>query len=113
MILGSHNSWSYLSAKDWYMKPFRFIAQCQDLDIKQQYELGVRCFDLRVQFDKKNIYVVHGFMKFKISFSKLCEDLEWLSNMEEQVYIRILHDARSKKLYNLGKDKFMTVCYYL
>jgi len=48
MILGSHNSWSYLPPKKWYMKPFRFTAQCQDWDIKTQYEHGVRCFDLRL-----------------------------------------------------------------
>ena len=52
MILGSHNSWSYLTPRKWWMKLFRFVAQCQDYDIKTQYEqFGVRCFDLRLKFD--------------------------------------------------------------
>ena len=53
MILGSHNSWSYLPVKQWYFTPFAFTARCQSIDIRTQYEkYGVRCFDLRVRFDK-------------------------------------------------------------
>ena len=34
------------------MKPFRFMARCQDVDIKTQYEkYNVRYFDLRINFD--------------------------------------------------------------
>lgn len=81
------------------MKPFRFVAQCQDLDIKTQYERGVRCFDLRLQYDGDTLRVVHGFMIHKITCAELLEDLEWL-NERGDVYIRVLHDARTKKLHN-------------
>ena len=38
MILGSHNSWSYLPPKHWWMWPFHFMAKCQRVDIREQYE---------------------------------------------------------------------------
>lgn len=99
MILGSHNSWSYLPPKKWWMKPFRFVAQCQDYDIKNQYNHGVKCFDLRLQYDGDNLRVVHGFMIYKISIKELLEDLKWL-NDKGDVYVRVLHDARTKELHN-------------
>ena len=34
MILGSHNSWTYLSPKKWWMKALAFTAKCQKYDIK-------------------------------------------------------------------------------
>ena len=53
MILGSHNSWSYLPPKHWWMWPIHFMAKCQRVDIREQYEkYGVRCFDLRVRWKK-------------------------------------------------------------
>ena len=67
MIVGSHNSWSYLPSKKWWMAPFKFMAKCQDLNIIEQYEIGVRCFDLRVRFNKKGEFILgHGFMQYDI-----------------------------------------------
>lgn len=99
MILGSHNSWSYLPPKKWWMKPLRFTAQCQDWDIKTQYEHGVRCFDLRLQYDGDTLQVVHGLMVYKITCDELLKDLKWLDEQGD-VWVRVLHDARTKKLYN-------------
>lgn len=110
-ILGSHNSWSYLPVKRWWMVPFRFTARCQDLSIIEQYNLGVRCFDLRVRFNKKGeLLVCHGFIKYNIDKEGLYSDLEWLSDKKD-VYIRLLHEARNKKQYNsLSIKKFREFC---
>ena len=103
MILGSHNSWSYLPPKKWWMKPFRFIAQCQDWSILKQYENGVRCFDLRLRASKHNDYhlpdVVHGYMVYDIPFFELQDQLRWL-DQKGDVYIRVVHDVRNKQQYN-------------
>lgn len=104
MILGSHNSWSYLPPKKWYMKPLRFTAQCQDWDIKTQYEHGVRCFDLRLRYDKDTLQVVHGEIIFKITCGQLLEDLGWL-NAHKDVYVRVIHDVRTKKQYEKSSRK--------
>ena len=80
------------------MKPFRFVAQCQDYDIRTQYEHGVRCFDLRLQYDGDALHVVHGSMVYKITCKELLEHLKWL-NEKGDVLIRVIHDVRTKKDY--------------
>lgn len=98
MILGSHNSWSYLKPRKWWMKPFRFMARCQDVDIKTQYEkYGVRYFDLRINFDDDGLIVVHGFMEYKMTPFQLLDSLVWL-DYKGDVYVRIVLDSRKKHL---------------
>ena len=98
MILGSHNSWSYLPPKTWYMKLFNFVSKCQDWDIKTQYEHGVRCFDLRIKYNGMTLQVVHGCTIYDISVADLLKDLEWL-NTKGDVYVRVLHEVRKKSQY--------------
>lgn len=66
MIIGSHNSFSYLPSKHWWMRPFRFMARCQRVGyIKQYNDYGVRVFDLRVWFDEDGTLCLrHGKMTF-------------------------------------------------
>lgn len=111
MIIGSHNSWSYLPSKKWWMTPFRFIAKCQDLTIIEQYNRGVRCFDLRVRFDKNgNLMLCHGLLQYKISEEQLYCDLWWL-NEKHDVWVRVLHEARNKKQYTtLSIKRFREYC---
>lgn len=112
MILASHNSWSYLKPKNWWMIPLRFTARCQDVDIKTQYEkYGVRCFDLRIQFKNDEPIVVHNIMQYDIDSDGLFKDLEWLNNKRD-VYIRLLLDIRNKKKYTSSqKEQFIDFCF--
>ena len=112
MILGSHNSWSYLPPRKWWMAPFRFMAKCQSLNIIKQYEAGVRCFDLRVRFNKKGDFVLsHGFMQYDITLDELMEWLQWLNAKKDKIYIRILHEARNKYQYSASSiAKFQYLC---
>lgn len=112
MVIGSHNSWSYLSPKKWWMKPFIFMAKCQDLSIIEQYNLGVRCFDLRVKFP---FTVSHGFMDYKITWNQLMSDLKWLDrNSRGDIYIRVLHEVRNKKDYTtFNIESFRNFCTYI
>lgn len=100
MILGSHNSWTYLPTKKWWMKLLSFTARCQNISIQEQYNLGVRCFDLRVKFTKEGfLKIAHGLIEYKYSTLDLCKDLEWLNKQSDVVYIRVLHEIRKKKEY--------------
>ena len=114
MILGSHNSWSYLKARKWWMKLIAFTAKCQDDEIGKQYATdGVRCFDLRVRFDGSKIIVAHGIIEYDITEDKLYKDLEWLDGCED-VYVRVLHEARNKKQYTTENvNSFKDFCSYL
>ena len=99
MIIGSHNSWSYLTPKKFWMKLLAFTAKCQSYDIKTQYEkYNVRCFDLRVRFNKDKLIIAHGMIEYNISEEKLLNDLEYL-NSKRDVCIRILHEVRTKEQY--------------
>lgn len=48
VILAAHNSLSYAEPTKWWMKLINFTSKCQDLNIKEQFEYGVRLFDIRV-----------------------------------------------------------------
>lgn len=64
--IGTHNSMTYLPPRRWYMHPFRFMAKCQSVNLKEQYKLGARMFDLRIRFDKNGKpYFCHGLISFK------------------------------------------------
>ena len=111
MILGSHNSWSYLPPTDWWMRIYRFAARCQDWDIKTQYEHGVRCFDLRVKFIEGLPYFVHNIFMYDYSPEEMEQDLKWL-NDKGDVYIRVSLDVRTKKVIEQAKN-FTAYCRHL
>ena len=109
MVLGSHNSWSYLTPRKKWMKLLKFTAQCQNIDIKTQYErYGVRCFDLRLRFDNDGrMYIVHGLVEYDYSYPQLLSDLSYL-NHKGDCYVRVIHDVRTKCSYTPLK-----VCYFV
>lgn len=111
MILGSHNSWSYLKPRKWWMKPFRFMARCQDVDIKTQYDkYNVRYFDLRINFDTGGFVVVHSLMEYKITSIQLLDSLMWL-NQKKDTYVRVVLDSRKKYLHQeVLNDWFTYFC---
>lgn len=111
MYIGSHNSWSYLPAKHWWMRPFSFMAKCQSADIKTQYgKYNVMCFDLRIRFGKNGKFLVsHGYVDYQICYSELMEDLKWLDS--RGCYVRVIHEVRTKKNYTQENiENFRTEC---
>ena len=111
MILGSHNSWSYLPPTKWWMKPIAFMARCQSMSIREQYEAGVRCFDLRVRFSEYGLGIVaHGIVEYCYTASRIYEDLAWL-NEQGGCYVRVIHEVRTEKQYkNRWKYRFKHFC---
>lgn len=113
-ILGSHNSWSYLRPKKWWMRLIGFTAKCQKHDIYTQYlDDGVRCFDLRLRFDNHLdfIKVVHGPIEYDTPWLGAC--LDWLNNKDD-VFIRVILDVRSKRSYTTKqKALFAEKCAWL
>lgn len=110
-ILGSHNSWSYLRPKRWWMWPFAFMARCQRYDIKTQYEkYGVRCFDLRIRFVDGMLDVRHGIVAYNSPYANLRRSLEYL-NDKKDVYVRVLNEARTKEQHDdYSIEKFRCQC---
>lgn len=111
-ILGSHNSWSYLKSKKWWMRPFSFMARCQSKNIKEQYiTYGVRCFDLRIRYDELGrLVIAHSLMEYDYDWFFLKMDLTWLDTQGD-CYVRILHEARNKRQYKeKSVEAFKSFC---
>lgn len=79
--IGSHNSLSYLPPKNFLLYPFRFMARCQRVSYKEQYEkYEVRMFDLRVWYtDFGELIIRHGLLTYKISSQGIDDFLEYLN----------------------------------
>ena len=108
MVLGTHNSWSFGKPTNILLRPFWFIAKCQDLPIEHQYLMNSKIFDLRVWFDKKGDYKIrHGIMSFKNSLYK---DLRFLNSMED-CWVRVILESNSEpKDLNHQKSCFYKFC---
>lgn len=93
MKLASHNSWSYLPVRKWWMRPLNFIAKCQNKNIHKQYDMGVRMFDLRLRWDKdfEEFITAHGIVTYKDSYKVDLNLLNLITgNVKQPVYIRVL-----------------------
>lgn len=94
MEIGTHNSMTYLPIKKWYMKPFKWIARCQNLTIEEQFEKGIRLFDIRIAYD--NYYYPefkHGLISYK---GKVYKYLKWLNEQNVPIKIRLILEITSK-----------------
>lgn len=88
--LASHNTMSYGKPRNPLLRPFHFVARCQNISIEEQYEkYGVRMFDLRVKFNRKaqKWFFAHGFMEFGEDIDRT---LKYLDSRDECVYVRLI-----------------------
>jgi hypothetical protein len=81
-MIASHNSWTFGTPKKWWQKIINFTSKCQSLNIQEQYNKGVRLFDLRLVGNK----VFHGLVEYNVDY---ISDLSWLNNKKD-VSIRLL-----------------------
>ena len=116
MIIGSHNAWTFLRPKKWWMRLLGFTARCQRKNIFIQYkDYGVRCFDLRVRFDYGRMVLAHGIIEYDYTQKDLLDDLWWLDLQaganREKVYIRVINEIRNVKDYYQPKiHQFQEFC---
>ena len=105
--LGSHNSWSF-GKTEWYIPAF--TCRCQKLNIQEQYNRGIRLFDLRIRFKDYKARVAHGLAIFDVNID---EDLAWL-NDKKDCYVRVLLEYNAKpKHFKLLCALFRNVCGYM
>lgn len=98
MILATHQSLTYLPVK-WFFRPFKFIYQTQDKNIRQQYADGIRVFDFRVSFKDGEPVIKHGLVEFK---GDILDILGYL-NQKNDSYVRLT-------LENGGCSEFPDFC---
>lgn len=90
-IPGTHDSGALYSIAD-------LSGRCQTLTIKNQMEIGVRFFDIRLKQDGDNLKVVHSFVDQKLDFSKVLKQMEKFlkDNPSEFLIVSIKEDADAK-----------------
>lgn len=103
--IASHNSWTFGKPIKWYL-PY-FMGRCQRVNIKEQYDLGARYFDLRFRLHNNQWVTSHGIFCFDTDFHK---DLAFLNQFED-IYVRVLleYNSEPKDFDNISK-RFYMVC---
>lgn len=110
-MLGSHNSATYLNPRKWWMKPFSWMAKCQNNTILNQIQLGATVFDFRIRLKGyidpdnliKNVRIVHGLVEYgnNYTFECILNTIEFYTR-QKQLYVIIVYDKQygGKKYYN-------------
>ena len=122
MIIGLHNFFTSLPIKDWWLKPFSYIAKCQKSNdfITSLVNITTKgykdiCLDLRVYYNNETntFEPAHGSMSYKwLSNSGLFYYLDTLEELQidkilQKVYIRLILERPG------GEDHFKILCNYL
>ncbi|MBR4552875.1 MAG: hypothetical protein IKO20_04045 [Bacteroidaceae bacterium] len=112
MKLASHNTVTYLPIKQWYLRPFTFMARCQSRSYIKQYKRCARFFDIRVRFDKNGKpYCAHGLAAYDINPFRIIGKLEKLAYIDdEKIYIRLLLESTSKRNADFQEQLFKYHC---
>lgn len=93
--IATHNSATGERSKNFFHALFTPFAKCQDKTIREQYDCGVRYFDLRVD---KDLVLCHGLWKAN---KTLIDILTEIGRFEEEVYITVTIERKySTKVNN-------------
>lgn len=89
-IPGTHDSGATHSIVD-------IAGKCQDLSIKEQLNIGVRLFDIRLQMVNNTFKIVHDFVDQKLSLKSVVEDFSSFirTHKDEFLLISIKQDYSS------------------
>lgn len=110
--LASHNSWTYMRPERRWMNIFLPSSRCQNIGIKNQYDIGVRMFDMRLYpSDDGTLKLAHGMVKFNVDHDNLRSELRYLdgkSTASDKVYIRVLMEKRKPNVGDILQ--FVNTC---
>lgn len=108
ILLGTHNTMTYLNPQNKFLCPFKWMSRCQSKTLVEQYEeYGARVFDIRLYYDNSNkVWVFkHGYMIYRDEYPGSV--FNWL-NRKGDTWCRII--LETKKHDDLQEDKFIEFC---
>ena len=116
MRLASHNTFTYLTPRKWWMRLLAFTARCQRVSFNEQFEKGAQMFDLRVRFDEYgHLVICHGLIEYDDSCFDFGFALPFLNSKarEEGIiyYCRVV--LESKHPDHFQKERFRKYCEFL
>ncbi|MCM1295672.1 MAG: hypothetical protein NC311_09035 [Muribaculaceae bacterium] len=87
IIIGSHNTMSYLRPLHWWAWPLRAFARCQRLTLLEQLDAGARAVDIRVYLGwDGQWHFAHG----AVSFHTGSGILDYINVLPCGTYVRII-----------------------
>lgn len=106
----SHDSFTFDKPSNILLNLIKIFWKCQSLTIKQQYECGVRVFDVRVKRYKNRWYGGHGIYRAKYeSFDTLDSLCKYFKYSYPDSYIRIYLEDKSES----SKEIFLKEAKYV
>ena len=113
MILASHNSLTYCKPQ-WYFRPLAWFGRCQDKTIEEQYELGVRYFDIRLRFRETwfetKVISGHGLLSYDINVEEILEYLNSKGDCTVRLTLEISFMDKFLKWVEFSRDAFKCTC---
>lgn len=89
-MIGSHNSFTYLPSTSWLYNKFPKYWRTQCDTISEQYEFGIRFFDIRVCWNHNKWQVCHGVVNLEVSFKSLEEICKYMEDNAPEAIYRIV-----------------------
>ncbi len=66
MKLASHNTFTFLTPRTWWMRLLAFTARCQRVNFAAQLDCGAQMFDIRVRFKGSDVPIIcHGLIEYQ------------------------------------------------
>ena len=66
MKLASHNTFTFLTPRTWWMRLLAFTARCQRVNFDKQLDCGAQMFDVRVRFKGSGVPIIcHGLIEYQ------------------------------------------------
>lgn len=92
--IGTHNSCTGEKGYSW-RKLFTLFSKCQSKTIKEQFNIGVRYFDIRIRITKRGVVAAHGLWESKKQVKEILKELNTLA-INEKTYVSITYEGKAK-----------------
>ena len=106
MVCGAHNTMTSNKPKYWWGWLTIPFSRCQTKSVNELYDIGVRCFDLRIGFHNGMPIFKHGVVRFKGSPHDIIKEINNLG----ECYVRIILEDTKEKSDN--ELLFYELCKY-
>lgn len=100
-MIGSHDSFTYLSSTSFFFNIFKRLWKTQKYNIVEQYNRGVRMFDIRVRRDIGCWRVCHGICDLKLTFPTLDSICIYMMKECPDAIYRIVLERGQERIFKL------------
>lgn len=104
-MIGSHDSFTYMAARNPLVNGFKGLWRTQDKSIEAQYKSGVRFFDIRLFRDGRVWRAAHGLAEFGMTYRDLSGAARDFAKMFPGCRFRIWMEKGSDKEWELFKEE--------